>query len=104
MVLSFDGTEQRSACTELVHRSFRVIAGGIPHEVTVTIRTPEGDPAAVLADIASGPDDVLVVGREPALSLHRLVHGSVARYLSGHARCPVVMVPPPGGQDREDAR
>jgi len=103
VVLSFDGTEQRSASAELVRRSFQVIAGGVPHDVTVTIRTPEADPAAALADFASSPDDTLVIGREPALSLHRLVHGSVGRYLCGHARCPVVLVPASGDHDREDA-
>jgi len=98
VVLAFDGSEQRGACAELVRRSFRVVSGGIPPDITVTIQTPEGDPAAVLAGIATGSGDMLVLGREPAMSLHRVIHGSVGRYLCGHAVCPVVLVP--AGGDR----
>jgi nucleotide-binding universal stress UspA family protein len=69
-----------------------------------TSRAPEGEPAAALADTATCPGDVLVVGHQPALSLRRLVHGSVGRYLLGHARCPVVIVPAPDDPARGTRR
>jgi hypothetical protein len=53
VVLYFDGTEQRDASAQLVRKSFRIAAGGIPRDITVTVETPEGDPGAVLTNIAS---------------------------------------------------
>jgi nucleotide-binding universal stress UspA family protein len=93
VVLYFDASEQREAADALIRRSLRIVAGGIPREVTITVRTPEGDPAAMLTDIASQPGDVLVVGHDTAPTIRRILHGSVSRYCSGHARCPVVVVP-----------
>lgn len=92
VVLFFGGHEQDEASAKLISKSFRIVAGGIPRDVTVTVETPEGDPGSVLADMAT-PGDLLVVGQERALSIRRIVHGSVSRYCSAHSRCPVVVVP-----------
>lgn len=104
VVLYFDSSEQREAADALIRRSLRIVAGGIPNDVTITVRTPEGDPAAMLTDIATQPGDVLVVGHDPAPAIRRILHGSVSRYCSGHARCPVVVVPSAGDhlQDPEE--
>jgi nucleotide-binding universal stress UspA family protein len=48
----------------------------------------------VLTQIASGNDDVLVVGTTPGPSLRRAVHGSVSAYCTVHAHCPVTVVTP----------
>ncbi len=91
VVLYFDGTEQRDASVEFVRKSFRSATGGTPRNVTVTVKTPEGDPGAVLADIAT-VGDLIVVGRgEPGM--RRVLHGSVSGYIRRHSPCPVVVVP-----------
>jgi nucleotide-binding universal stress UspA family protein len=61
-------------------------------DVDITIETPEGNPGPVLTQIASGDDDVLVVGTTPGPSLKRAIHGSVGAYCTAHARCPVTVV------------
>ena len=94
IVLNFDGSEQSDAAAELVRRSLQMMTAGAPRGGTkVTVLTPEGDPGAMLATIASGPGDVLVVGHDPAPSMKRAVHGSVSGYCLAHARCPVYVVP-----------
>lgn len=91
VVLYFDGTEPRDASIKLVRDSFRIATGGMPRDVTVTVKTPEGDPAEALTDIATARD-LIVVGRaEPGL--RRVLHGSVSHYCRRHSRCPVVVVP-----------
>ncbi len=58
----------------------------------MTVETPEGDPGAALTKIAAD-GDLIVVGREHAPTVQRVLHGSVGRYCCGHAPCPVVVVP-----------
>lgn len=103
LVLSFDGFEQREASARLVSKSFRVVAGGIPRDVTVTVQTPEGDPGAVLTGAADRCGDLLVLGRDRGMSVQRLLHGSVASYCREHARCPVVIVPADSGRSGDDS-
>jgi nucleotide-binding universal stress UspA family protein len=94
VVLTFAGGEQREESVQIVRRAFRSAVGGIPRDVALTIETPEGDPGAVLTDIAAAEGDMLVVGTEEHRdSLKRLVHGSVSSYCQGHAHCSVVVVP-----------
>jgi nucleotide-binding universal stress UspA family protein len=93
IVLHFDGFEQREASARVVSRSFTVVAGGVPRDVTVTVQTPEGDPGPALTGAAAGSGDLIVLGRDSGRSLQRLLHGSVASYCREHARCPVVIVP-----------
>lgn len=107
IVLYFDGFEQRQASAELVRRSLRAVAGGLPADVTVTVATPEGEPGAILTSVASGDDDLLVVGHERMPGIRGILHGSVSRYCCGHAHCPVVIVPARrdrGQRDRAGAR
>ncbi len=96
VVLTFRGTEPSHAARSLVKRALSDAAGDAPHDLDVTIQTPEGDPGPVLTQIASGRDDVLVVGSRPGPSLRRVVHGSVSAYCTAHAHCPVTVVRPGG--------
>lgn len=57
-------------------------------------RVVVGNPGPVLTQIASGSDDVLVVGTRPGPCLQRVAHGSVSAYCTAHARCPVAVVTP----------
>jgi len=91
----FHGAGQRQKSALLIRNAFRDAAGGIPDDVTVAIRTPEGDPGRVLTEL-TGDGDVLVVGTERHQGTKRMVHGSVSRYCRAHARCPVVTVAAPG--------
>jgi nucleotide-binding universal stress UspA family protein len=99
VVLFFDGAEQRDASARLVRGAFRAAVGGLPRDITLTIKTPEGDPGVALTGIATADGDLLVVGTEEQFSARRLVHGSVSQYCCSHARCPVVVIPAaPDGQ------
>jgi nucleotide-binding universal stress UspA family protein len=102
LVPFFNGAEQRQKSALLIRLAFRDATGGIPGDVAVAIRTPEGDPGRVLTEFASD-GDVLVVGTGRDQAVKRFVHGSVSHYCSVHARCPVVVVPPPRTADRPAA-
>jgi nucleotide-binding universal stress UspA family protein len=93
VVLFFNGAEQRDASAKLVRDAFRTATGGQPRDVTVTVRTPEGDPGAALTSIATHDGDMIVVGHEHMPGWRRAHRGSVSRYCRSHAGCPVVVVP-----------
>jgi nucleotide-binding universal stress UspA family protein len=93
VVLSFSGAEQREAATVLIRRTFRAAVGRLPADAGIAIETPDSDPAVALVSVASQPGDVIVVGTGGGQLLRHLVHGSVSRYCTRHARCPVVVVP-----------
>jgi len=93
VVMYWNGVEQREASADLVRRSFLAVAGGMPDDVEVSVRTPEGDPGEVLTRIARAGSDLLVLGQNQAHSLRQAMHGSVSVYCCEHARCPVVVVP-----------
>jgi nucleotide-binding universal stress UspA family protein len=94
VVLTFHGTEPSHAAKSLARRALRDAAANAPGDLDVTIQTPEGDPGPVLTGIASGRDDVLVVGSRAGPSLRRAVHGSVSAYCTAHAHCQVTVVRP----------
>jgi nucleotide-binding universal stress UspA family protein len=93
IVMYWNGVEQREASADLVRRSFLTVAGGMPEDVDVCVRTPEGDPGEVLTRIARAGSDLLVVGQDQAHRLRHALHGSVSHYCCEHAPCPVVVVP-----------
>lgn len=101
VVLHWERAMQTRACREFVNHCLTEALGGTPQDVALSVRTPEGEPGAVLTGIAT-TDDVIVVGQEPSLSVRRVLHGSVSRYCRTHARCPVVVVP--GEAPRADAQ
>jgi nucleotide-binding universal stress UspA family protein len=94
VVLVFRGIVPAHEAWNLACRAFREAAGGIPGDLDVTIETPEGSPGQVLTQIASGNDDMLVVGTRTGPSLQRAVHGSVSAYCTAHAHCRVTVVTP----------
>lgn len=93
IVLHWDRTMQTEASRDFVDDCFADAVGGIPRDVGLTVKTPEGEPGAALAGIATAEGDVIVVGQEAQLTVRRVLHGSVSRYCRKHARCPVVAVP-----------
>ena len=52
VVLYFDGSEQCDASTQIVRKAFRIVAGGVPRDITVTVQTPEGVPGPALTSVA----------------------------------------------------
>ncbi|HBW21164.1 MAG: universal stress protein [Streptosporangiaceae bacterium] len=102
VVLYFDGSEQCDASTQIVRKAFRIVAGGVPRDITVTVQTPEGVPGPALTSVAGSAGDVIVVGDDSGVSLKHLLHGSVSRYCSEHAHCPVVVIPAPAAGDAKD--
>lgn len=102
VVLSFSGSEQRAAAKALTRKAFRAAVGRVPTDLPLIIETPEADPALALTGLATREGDVLVVGSHPASWVGRLVHGSVSRYCTRHAHCPVLLVAP--GEPVRDAR
>jgi nucleotide-binding universal stress UspA family protein len=92
VVMHWDRTMQRQACRDFINLCFADALGGTPEDVALTIRTPEGEPGAVLTGLATAEGDVIVVGQEPRMTMRRVLHGSVSRYCRDHARCPVVIV------------
>ena len=102
IVLHWDRTMQTEASRDFVGDCFVDAVGGMPRDVAVTVKTPEGEPGAALADIATAEGDVIIVGQEPSLTVRRVLHGSVSGYCRKHARCPVVVVP--AGEPHADAK
>jgi universal stress protein family protein len=94
----------------LVDGGFLMTTSGVPADsspeaslAAPTIASPvpgtaalERGPAGwVLVNLASRPDDVLVVGAGRRGALGRLAFSKVSRYCLAHAQCPVVAIPPP---------
>jgi len=98
VVIAFHGAEPEHAAMRLTKRALREAGPDALRDVDLMIETPEGNPGPVLTQIASGSDDVLVVGTTPGPSLRRAVHGSVSAYCSAHAHCPVTVVTPQPGR------
>jgi nucleotide-binding universal stress UspA family protein len=75
-------------------RLWRAIGGGPPAGVAFSPEVIRGDAGHVLTEVAAQPGDVLVIGAGRHGMLRRLLSCHVSRYCLGHARCPVVAVPP----------
>ncbi len=68
--------------------------GGMPGDVQTSLVVARGVAGEVLTDLASGMDDLLIVGAGRRGPLARFGHGRVTRYCMAHAACPVLAVPP----------
>jgi nucleotide-binding universal stress UspA family protein len=84
----------REAAWERLRDAFDDGLGGFPAGLPVEPCVERGEPGPVLVDVASQPDDLLVIGTGRRGRLRRLWHGSVARYCLAHAGCPVLAIPP----------
>jgi nucleotide-binding universal stress UspA family protein len=84
----------REAAFERLTGAFDDGLGGMPADLEVEPHVERGETGAVLVDIASQPDDLLIVGTGHRSALGRMLRRSVARYCLSHAKCPVLAVPP----------
>jgi nucleotide-binding universal stress UspA family protein len=84
----------RQAAWDRLWQAVDLAIGGPPADLELAPEVIRGPAGQVLSDLASQPGDVLVIGagRRGAL---RLTAGKVGKYCVGHARCPVIAVPPP---------
>jgi nucleotide-binding universal stress UspA family protein len=69
--------------------------GGLPAGVRAQPVVRRGQPGKVLTGVACQAGDLLVIGAGRGGALRRLGSGGVARYCLIHARCPVLVIPPP---------
>jgi nucleotide-binding universal stress UspA family protein len=84
----------RDAAWERLKGAFDDGLGGMPADLRVEPHVERGEAGPVLVDMASQPDDLLVIGTGRRGRVGRLFHGSVGRYCLAHAKCPVLAVPP----------
>ncbi|MBR7825635.1 universal stress protein [Actinospica sp. MGRD01-02] len=80
---------------EYVDAAFEEALGGYPAGVEVTRIVAFDSTSGALARHASDPRDLIVVGNDGRGRLRAAWFGSVARSLLKHARCQVLVVPPP---------
>ena len=81
----------RQAAHEAVGKALAAL--GDNHPASVTVQAVSGNPAGELLDAARDAD-MIVVGTRGAGGFARLRLGSVSTYLTHHAQCPVVVIPP----------
>lgn len=67
----------------------------IPDDPLVQPQVERGPAGWVLVSVASRAGDVLVLGAGRRGALQRMACCGVSRYCAAHARCPVILVPPP---------
>jgi nucleotide-binding universal stress UspA family protein len=88
-------TVWRDAAWQRLWAAIDLALGGVPEDVAFESDVIRGDPAHVLVEIASHPDDILVIGAGRRGKLAHALSSRVSRYCLAHAQCPVVAVPPP---------
>jgi nucleotide-binding universal stress UspA family protein len=84
---------REAACMRL-QTALTAAWGQEPSDLVVLPQVKRGHAGRVLTILASQPDDVLVVGAGRRSTFGR-IWCTVCRYCIAHARCPVVLVPPP---------
>jgi nucleotide-binding universal stress UspA family protein len=84
----------REAARERLNAAFDDGLGGVPADLRVEPHVERGETGAVLVDVASHPEDLLIIGTGRRRILRRLFRTSVPRYCLAHAKCPVLAVPP----------
>jgi nucleotide-binding universal stress UspA family protein len=85
----------RDAAWHRLWEAVDLALGGVPEDVAFGSDVVRGDPAQVLVEIASQPDDILVIGAGRRGKLAHALSCRVSRYCLARAQCPVVAVPPP---------
>jgi nucleotide-binding universal stress UspA family protein len=84
----------KQAAWERLWRAVELAIGGPPADLEFAPEIIRGAAGKVLSDVARQPGDVLVVGAGKRGAL-QLTARRVSTYCIGHARCPVIAVPPP---------
>jgi nucleotide-binding universal stress UspA family protein len=84
----------KDAAWERLTAAFDDGLGGMPADLRVEPHVERGETGAVLVDIASQPEDLLILGTGRRRPVGRVFRRSVARYCLAHAKCPVLAVPP----------
>jgi nucleotide-binding universal stress UspA family protein len=84
----------RDAAWERLWAAFDAGLGGVPADIKVEPAVVRGEAGAVLVDLASSEDDLLIIGTGRRAWYQRMFRHSVGRYCLAHARCPVLAVPP----------
>ena len=84
----------REAAWERLRGAFDDGLGGMPADLRVEPHVERGETGPVLVDVASQPDDLLIIGTGRRGRFRRMFHRSVGRYCLAHAKCPVLAVPP----------
>ena len=84
----------REAARQRLADAFDAGLGGLPDDVAVLARIERGEPGPVLGDVASSPEDLLVIGTGRRSPIVRALRKSVGRYCLAHAKCPVLAAPP----------
>jgi nucleotide-binding universal stress UspA family protein len=92
-------SELGQACRDLACQRLRdalmAVWGEVPGDPRVQPHVERGPAGWVLVNLASRPDDVLVVGAGRRGTLGRLAFSKVSRYCLARAQCPVIAIPPP---------
>jgi nucleotide-binding universal stress UspA family protein len=88
-------TVWRDAAWRRLWEAIDLALGGVPEDVAFESDVVRGDPGRVLVDVASHPDDMLVIGAGRRGALAHALSCRVSRYCLARAQCPVVAVPPP---------
>lgn len=83
----------RDAALQRLWDAFDAGLGGVPPDLRVEPHVARGETGPVLVDIASHPDDLLIIGTGRR-GVGRMLRRSVSRYCLAHATCPVLAVPP----------
>ena len=82
------------AAWERLWTAFDAGLGGVPADIKLEPHVVRGETGLVLVDIASSPEDLLIIGTGSRSTLGRLLRRSAGRCCLAHARCPVLAVPP----------
>ena len=80
---------------EYIDEAFHQALGGLPPDLELAKTTVFESPGSALSKSASDPRDLIVVGHEGRGGLRAVWSGSIARFLPGHVRCQVLVVPAP---------
>jgi nucleotide-binding universal stress UspA family protein len=85
-------------CQEIAGRQLRdtltAVWGQVPDDPMIKPHVERGPAGWVLVNLASRPDDLLVVGAGRRGPLDRMAGARVSRYCVAYAPCPVLTVPP----------
>jgi nucleotide-binding universal stress UspA family protein len=101
-----DLADRRTPCEELrrlwardarerLQDTLNLAWGEPPADLPVRPLIRRGRPGPVLVTAACHPGDLLVVGAGRRGALTPIAGGRVSRYCLAHARCPVLVIPPP---------